>query len=501
MDARVALQTTARASQVHLAIGQFEAYTDAILRVSKVDTKALGSNSTDLVYRPWAPCRYIDTRNVGGKIAGGRSYETFNDGATYGGAAACDPKTLAAVSDHNQIAAYALNVTIVDTSAAASPGWMTIRPYGSTNLTALVNWTVSSAGFQLGNSAVVTADQGPLAGEIEIFTSGSVHAIVDVAGAFAAPGVTALDCTEVQAAGSGTIANNTEAFGPERPACASGYTAVATSCTYTGSVPSGLALTQVGPPRPMAGNWTACRWRNATGGSLPGSNFIRSRPAAAFRDCDRLTASRHHGRLRAPSSFTADESRNARFRTHVQRPNWTYQGIDLNEGPNVDVVLTSPYKFPMADGHYDVLISGQAFEHVKFFWLTWMEMVRTLKPGGFIFLIAPSRGPEHRFPVDCWRFYPDGYRARGASGPKPSRLSARTCLRLLRRRRPVAIPCSCAYPISAGCGGAEAGAKCVSTRGTGHLRERATNMRSPCRIRLRGAYPCRSLSWTGPPRG
>lgn len=24
---------------------------------------------------------------------------------------------------------------------------------------------------------------------------------------------------------------------------------------------------------------------------------------------------------------------------------------------------------------------------------------------------APSRGPEHRFPQDCWRFYPDAYRA------------------------------------------------------------------------------------------
>ncbi|MDO9191143.1 MAG: methyltransferase type 11, partial [Sulfurimicrobium sp.] len=24
---------------------------------------------------------------------------------------------------------------------------------------------------------------------------------------------------------------------------------------------------------------------------------------------------------------------------------------------------------------------------------------------------APSRGPEHRYPVDCWRYYPDGYAA------------------------------------------------------------------------------------------
>lgn len=23
----------------------------------------------------------------------------------------------------------------------------------------------------------------------------------------------------------------------------------------------------------------------------------------------------------------------------------------------------------------------------------------------------PSSGPEHRYPVDCWRFYPDGMRA------------------------------------------------------------------------------------------
>ena len=59
----------------------------------------------------------------------------------------------------------------------------------------------------------------------------------------------------------------------------------------------------------------------------------------------------------------------------------------------------------------DVIISGQAFEHIEFFLLTWLGMVRVLKPRGLVFLIAPSRGPEHRFAVDCWRFYPDGYRA------------------------------------------------------------------------------------------
>lgn len=90
---------------------------------------------------------------------------------------------------------------------------------------------------------------------------------------------------------------------------------------------------------------------------------------------------------------------------------WSYTGVDLSAGPGVDVVLEDPYRLPFESASFDLIVSGQAFEHVEFFWLTWMEMLRVLKPGGRIFLIAPSRGPEHRYPQDCWRFYPDGYRA------------------------------------------------------------------------------------------
>lgn len=102
---------------------------------------------------------------------------------------------------------------------------------------------------------------------------------------------------------------------------------------------------------------------------------------------------------------------NGSYRSLFDQPQWRYVGVDLEAGPGVDVVLRSPYRLPMASGSVDLVISGQAFEHVEFFWVTWLEMVRVLKPGGMIFLIAPSRGPEHRYPQDCWRFYPDGYRA------------------------------------------------------------------------------------------
>lgn len=102
---------------------------------------------------------------------------------------------------------------------------------------------------------------------------------------------------------------------------------------------------------------------------------------------------------------------NGSYRPLFQSANWQYKGVDLEAGPNVDVVLKSPYNINLASRSADVIISGQAFEHIEFFWLTWLELVRLLKPGGYIFLIAPSRGPEHRYPVDCWRFYPDSYMA------------------------------------------------------------------------------------------
>jgi SAM-dependent methyltransferase len=80
------------------------------------------------------------------------------------------------------------------------------------------------------------------------------------------------------------------------------------------------------------------------------------------------------------------------------------------EGKNVDVVLKNPYVWKeMATGSVDVFVSGQAFEHIEYFWVTMLEISRVLKPGALCCIIAPSGGYEHRYPVDCWRFYPDGF--------------------------------------------------------------------------------------------
>ncbi len=102
---------------------------------------------------------------------------------------------------------------------------------------------------------------------------------------------------------------------------------------------------------------------------------------------------------------------NGSYKPLFEQPNWQYVGLDLEAGPNVDIALNSAYSWPIGDNSFDVVVSGQALEHVEFVWQTVQEVARILKPGGLCCLIAPSAGPEHRFPVDCWRIYPDGMRA------------------------------------------------------------------------------------------
>ena len=86
-----------------------------------------------------------------------------------------------------------------------------------------------------------------------------------------------------------------------------------------------------------------------------------------------------------------------------------YIGIDMESGPNVGQVVNTPYHWPdFATDSFDLVISGQAFEHNEFFWLTMEEIARVLKPGGKVCIIAPNGFIEHRFPVDCYRFFPDG---------------------------------------------------------------------------------------------
>ncbi len=77
---------------------------------------------------------------------------------------------------------------------------------------------------------------------------------------------------------------------------------------------------------------------------------------------------------------------------------------------NADIVVTG-YEWPIADATFDAVISGQTFEHDGWFWVTMKNIARVLKPGGHAIIIAPAAGGVHRYPVDCYRFYPDSWAA------------------------------------------------------------------------------------------
>ena len=89
------------------------------------------------------------------------------------------------------------------------------------------------------------------------------------------------------------------------------------------------------------------------------------------------------------------------YRTIFPPPD-IYLGMDVEPGPNVDIVGYESLQT------YDVVISGQTIEHIKRPW-EWLKGI-TKYFTKYICIIAPHDLQEHRFPIDCYRFMPDGMR-------------------------------------------------------------------------------------------
>jgi predicted SAM-dependent methyltransferase len=102
---------------------------------------------------------------------------------------------------------------------------------------------------------------------------------------------------------------------------------------------------------------------------------------------------------------------------------WEYKGVDIVDGPNVDIIMPSEYKIPVKDNSIDIIISGSCFQYVKNPFKLTKEMVRCLKIGGITIINAPRQEKEgliglpkdkcvNQDPTfDCWRILKDGMRA------------------------------------------------------------------------------------------
>jgi len=100
---------------------------------------------------------------------------------------------------------------------------------------------------------------------------------------------------------------------------------------------------------------------------------------------------------------------NGTYRPLIE-PHWRYYGIDLAAGLNVDLVMRSEFDTGLPADSADAALCGQCLEHCRDPFRLMVEAVRIAKPGAVLLVTAPFIWAEHRHPLDCWRFLPDGMR-------------------------------------------------------------------------------------------
>lgn len=82
-----------------------------------------------------------------------------------------------------------------------------------------------------------------------------------------------------------------------------------------------------------------------------------------------------------------------------------YHGSDIQAGTDVDIVAdVHRLSSFVGEMSYDVIISCSSFEHFKYPHIAALEISKTLKPGGAVFVQTHFCFPLHAYPYDYFRF-------------------------------------------------------------------------------------------------
>lgn len=83
-----------------------------------------------------------------------------------------------------------------------------------------------------------------------------------------------------------------------------------------------------------------------------------------------------------------------------------FVGIDMRQGPGVDIVLNGhDINKRWTEPYFDLVTCCETFEHDNKFWITLQNMRDVLKPGGWLLISVPGINfMRHDYPNDYYRF-------------------------------------------------------------------------------------------------
>lgn len=112
-----------------------------------------------------------------------------------------------------------------------------------------------------------------------------------------------------------------------------------------------------------------------------------SEQIAFFKACVAANASAlHNARVLEIGSYDVNGSVRGTFKDARE-----YIGVDLVPGPGVDVVGFG-HEVQLGNDTFDVVVSGECFEHDQYWTRTFESMVRHARPGGLVIVTCASRG-------------------------------------------------------------------------------------------------------------
>lgn len=89
----------------------------------------------------------------------------------------------------------------------------------------------------------------------------------------------------------------------------------------------------------------------------------------------------------------------------------SYTGLDVREGPGVDLVIDPARDDWRSLGSFDVIITGQTMEHTSNPFRFCKQLRSMSSSRGIVVVVAPWVHPLHFHPVDSFRILPDGIRS------------------------------------------------------------------------------------------